>query len=273
MKGPNACMLATALELKRDLSNWRGTLTLGFVVDEEYRFSGIKVLMEKIAAPDFAVVGEPTSMNVVRGCKGVLRFSARAKGRAAHSCDPSKGRSAIVAMSDAVLQLNAFFGKRLAEIRRPEFGSSTGSVGIMQGGNGINIVPENCSIQVDIRLLPGQDWAATYRDIQECVRSRARIVEGIEWSFDEPPFIDIPFETPAADALVQSALAAFGRKEAGVVSYGCDASKIAAKGVPTIIAGPGQIDQAHTANESIALTELNEGTALYTKLARLLLKS
>jgi acetylornithine deacetylase len=271
MKGPDACMLGAALELKRDLSSWRGTVTLGFVVDEEYRFSGIKVLMDKIATPDFAIVGEPTSMDVVRGCKGVLRFTARAKGRAAHSCDPSRGRSAILAMSDACLQMNDYFDQRLSQIRRPEFGCSTGSIGIIEGGNGINIVPESCSIQVDVRLVPGQDWATTYREIQECVRTKARVVEGIEWSFDDPPLIDIPFETAASDPLVLAALKSFGKKSAGVVPYGCDGSKISAKGIPTIIAGPGQIEQGHTANESIAVAELEEGTQLYTKLARALL--
>jgi acetylornithine deacetylase/succinyl-diaminopimelate desuccinylase-like protein len=210
-------------------------------------------------------------MDVVRGCKGVLRFTAQAKGRAAHSCAPGRGRSAILAMADAVLHLNAFFGESLSQIRRPDFGSSTGSIGTIEGGTGINIVPERCAIQVDVRLVPGQDWAATYHDIQKCVTERARLIGGIEWSFDDPPFIDFPFETTEQDPLVQSALSAFDRKAAGVVSYGCDASKIAAKGIPTIIAGPSQIEQAHTLNESIALSELEEGTMLYTRLARRLL--
>jgi acetylornithine deacetylase len=59
MKGPNACMLATMLELKRSLSSWRGTLTLGFVVDEEYHFSGIKALMEKVTRPDLRSWASP----------------------------------------------------------------------------------------------------------------------------------------------------------------------------------------------------------------------
>jgi len=69
----------------------------------------------------------------------------------------------------------------------------------------------------------------------------------------------------------QTALKVIGKPAPGVVAYGCDASKIAAKGVSTIICGPGQIEQAHTANESVAFSELEEGTELYVKLAKTLL--
>jgi len=175
-------------------------------------------------------------------------------------------------MSDAVLQLNKLFSERLAQIQRPEFGCSTGSVGIIRGCSGVNVVPESCSIDVDVRLVPGQDWAATYREIQDCVRTKSQAVAVIEWNFEDPPFIDQSFETSASAPLVLTALRAFNRTAPGVVAYGCDASKIAAEGIPTIIAGPGQIEQAHTANESIALSELDEGAALYLKFAKMLLQ-
>lgn len=272
MKGPNSCFMATALALKDDLKTWRGTLTLGFVVDEEYRFSGIKKLMENIDKPDFAVVGEPTSMKVVRGSKGVLRFTLAAKGRACHSSDPAKGRSAIVAISEAVLALQDYFTNELSKITRPEFGCSTGSIGVIEGGSGVNIVPERCAVQVDIRLVPGQKPLDTYSGMQACVKEKCRRVPDIEWSFSDPTVIEVAYDTPADAELIKTACRVLDCPTPEVVLYSCDASTIAAAGVPTAVIGPGQIEQAHTAQESVSVGELRGAVGLYTRLARELLR-
>lgn len=272
MKGPLASMLAAAFQLRQQPATWKGTLTVACVVDEEYRFRGILALMEQFnTQPDFAVVGEPTLLRVVRGCKGCLRFSIRAHGRAAHSSHPQQGRNAIVAMARAILELNSFFDERLAQICLPDFGCSTGSIGLIEGGSGINIVPAECAIQVDVRLLPGQDAGQTHREIEIHLRDRMKPVKDIEWSFDPPGLIDAGYEVPADSKLVRQACTALGRRESEVVFYSCDASKIAAKSVPCIILGPGDIAAAHTANESIAVDELEVGAKTYLRLAQMLM--
>ncbi|MBI3851967.1 MAG: M20 family metallopeptidase [Verrucomicrobia bacterium] len=271
MKGPLACMLAAAGQLRQALATWRGTLTVACVVDEEFKFRGTLALMEQLDQPDFAVVGEPTSLRVVRGCKGCLRFSIRAHGRAAHSSKPEQGRSAIVAMARAILELETFFQERLAQIRHPDFGCSTGSIGLIEGGSGINIVPEDCHIQVDVRLLPGQDANATHREIESTLRSRLNNVKDIEWIFEPPGVIDAGYEMSANSALVRHACAVVGMGESEVVFYSCDASKIAEKDVPCIILGPGDIAAAHTADESIAVDELEAGADTYVRLAQRLM--
>lgn len=267
MKGPLACMLAAAWQLRRQPTKWRGTITLGFVVDEEYRFRGIRALMEEIEKPDFAVVGEPTSLRVIRGCKGCLRFTIRAHGRAAHSSQPEQGRSAIVAMARAILELNSFFDERLSQVRLPDFGCSTGSIGLIEGGSGINIVAAECAVQVDVRLLPRQDARQTHREIETHLRDRMKPVKDIEWKFDPPSLVDSGYEVPTDSDLVLQACAALGRSNAEVVFYACDASKIAGNSVPCIILGPGDIAAAHTADESIAVDELSAGTEAYMRLA------
>lgn len=271
MKGPLACMLAAAWQLRQQPATWKGILTVGCVVDEEYRFRGTLALMEQLAVPDFAVVGEPTSLRVVRGCKGCLRFAVRAHGRAAHSAHPQRGRNAIVAMARAILELNSFFDERLSKIRHPDFGCSTGSIGLIEGGSGINIVPENCCVQVDVRLLPSQDADETYQEIQTTLRARLESVKDIEWIFEPPGVIDSGYEISANSELVRQACAVVGKGESEVVFYSCDASKIAAKSVPCIILGPGDIAAAHTANESIAVDELEAGAETYLRLARKLM--
>jgi len=271
MKGPLASMLAAACQLRQKPATWRGELTVGFVVDEEYRFRGIRALMEEIEKPDFAVVGEPTSLRVVRGCKGCVRFTIRAQGRAAHSAHPERGRSAIVAMARAILELNSFFEERLAQIRLPDFGCSTGSIGLIEGGTGINIVPAECAIQVDIRLLPGQDAGQTYREIETHLRERMKPVKDITWSFDPPSLIDPAYEVSDDSELVRRACAVMGQPKSEVVFYACDGSKIAAKNVPCIVFGPGDIAVAHTVDESVAVDELSAGAEAYVRLAQTLM--
>lgn len=271
MKGPVACMLAVAHQLRQQPATWRGTLTVACVVDEEYRFRGALALMEQPDKPDFVIVGEPTSLRVVRGCKGCLRFSIRAHGRAAHSSQPELGRSAIVAMARAILELNSYFDEWLAKIRHPDFGPSTGSIGLIEGGSGINIVPEDCKIAVDIRLLPGQVAAETYREIETALRDRMKHVKDIEWIFDEPGVIDSGYEISADSELVRQACGVLGGRKAEVVFYSCDASKIAAKNVPCIILGPGDIAEAHTATESINVADLEAGAKTYLQLAQTLM--
>jgi acetylornithine deacetylase len=192
-------------------------------------------------------------------------------GLAAHSSKPHEGRSAIVAMAQGILELERHFTTRLTQITSPDFGTSTGSIGLICGGTGVNIVPERCTIQVDIRLLPGQDWRATYQEIQTLLRERCRQVTDVQWQFDEPSVVDPSFELPAEHPLVQTACSVMGQAVPDVVFFSCDASKIAARRVPVIILGPGDIAQAHTVDEFIAVTDLEAGTAAYVRLAQALM--
>ncbi len=272
MKGPLACMLSTLLQLRASPGTWRGTLTVGCVVDEETQYRGILALLRRPAHYDYAVVGEPTRGRVVRGCKGSFRFSLRAAGRAAHSSEPHKGCNAILGMARALPVLAEFFETGLRQFSREGFGPSTGSVSLIDGGSGINIVPDQCRVQVDIRTVPGQDCAATYEAMQAHVRERCVGLAGVTLAFDNPPAHSSPaFETPGAHPLVRTACALTGQAASDVVAFGCDASKLSACGVPSIIFGPGDIAQAHTADESIALTDLEAGAESYVRLARALL--
>lgn len=274
MKGPLACMMAAALQLKHSPTSWRGTLTVACMADEEFRFRGVTAMLEQMgdALPDFAVVGEPTRLRVVRGCKGCLRFAIHALGRAAHSSKPHEGRSAVVAMAHAILALEKHFATRLAQIAAPSFGTSTGSIGLISGGTGVNIVPERCTIQVDIRLLPNQDWRTTHEEIVRLSDGwLGQVPDGVRFQFDPPSVVDPSFELSALHPLATTACSVLQQPESDVVFFSCDASKIAAHGVPVIVLGPGDIAQAHTVNEFISLKDLEAGTNTYARLAAALM--
>lgn len=270
MKGPLACMMAALLRL-RDSTSWRGKVSLSAVVDEEYRFIGIRKLLEIGDTVDFAIVGEPTMLEVIRGCKGCLRFQITTHGKAAHSSRPNEGASAILAMARLIPELEGYFARRLESITWPEFGSSTGSIGLIQGGTGVNIVPDHCSIQVDVRLLPGQDGYVVHREVSELM-TMVPLPHGTRATLSEPSLVDPAFELPADHPFVQTLLATLNQAKASVAWFSCDASKIAASGIPCVVFGPGSIQEAHTARESISLDELENGTAAYLRVACALLK-
>ena len=268
MKGSLACMLHALLAIREGSAHWRGTVTLACVVDEEVGFAGIRHFLKSNPACDFAIVGEPTRFEVVRGCKGCLRFFVRARGKAAHSSTPEKGVSAISAMARAVLAMDRYFAESLATVHHPSLGCSTGSVGTIRGGNGVNIVPEFCETEVDIRLVPGQSGLQTYAEIRNIVEAQD---DRIQWEFDPHPLVDSPFCRDADDLFVRMVCGAVVRTESQVVNFSCDASKIAAAGIPCLIFGPGDITQAHTGDESLAIEDLHRGVSAYVQIVEKLL--
>ena len=183
MKGPLACMLAALLAL-RTRDDWRGRVTVGWVVDEETEYRGILKLIEDQAPWDYAVVGEPTNLRVVRGCKGSVRLHVRVRGRAAHSSDPSQGRNAIVGMAPVLEAMQAFFDEEIGRYTCPGFTPATGSVGVIEGGSAPNIVPDECAVTLDIRTVPGQDNQETLTDLEAYVRERVPERDG---SSSSPP--------------------------------------------------------------------------------------
>jgi len=240
---------------------------LAAVVDEEHAFTGVLALLEGLAA-EAAVVAEPTSLRIVTATKGVLRFSIRVRGRAAHSSRPELGVSAISTAARLVLAIEEAHAS-LAAVRHPLLGSATGSIGTIQGGVQINIVPESCVLAVDRRLLPGELAEAVLEDYR---RLAARVAGAGACRVEiEPPLLcDEALETESGSPIVRAAAAAAAGlglpPEPMGVPFGSDASKFARRGVAAIVLGPGSIDQAHAADEWVAVEEVRTAVRFYRDL-------
>jgi acetylornithine deacetylase len=174
-------------------------------------------------------------------------------------------------MARVIPAIEAFFRDELVRTSDVNFGPSTGSIGVIKGGSGVNIVPEECRIEIDIRLLPGQDWKAAYEGVASSVAGAVDGLDGVSAEVEEPFLVDAAFELSPAHELVSSALRAVRGDASEVVFFSCDGSKIAAKGGPCIVLGPGDIAQAHTADEFIELVELEKAVEVYSRLARSLM--
>lgn len=270
-KGSLAAMMVAIERLRNRRAELPVNVVLLASVDEEHAFTGILRYIESDHFASAAVVGEPTDGHLVVAHKGCVRGTIRTVGRAAHSAEPHRGVSAIDAMADVLLTLRDL-SESLEERAHPLLGASTFSVGLIEGGTGVNVVPETCTITWDRRTLPEEtpDEALAQLDAMlDRVRERhgdARIER------PAPLLVSEGLDTSLNELLVHAArqaCVAAGLDGAPVgVPYGTDASKLQhRRGIPAIVFGPGSIAQAHGASEYVPIEQLWRAVDVYTGIA------
>ncbi len=280
VKGGMAALLAAVAQLAEEPRSMRCSLLLAFTVNEEYGFTGAQSLSELLIGgddpmiprkPDAAVVLEPTELNVVTGHKGVVRWRCHTRGRAAHSAEPSAGVNAIYRMARVLLSIEAY-QQELADgaDANNHLGLPTVSVGTISGGSSVNTVPAGCTIEIDRRLVadeqPGAAQQALVAYLSEQLPS--------DWQVEhDPPYMQgLPLSGkgngPWAEHVLHAARQVHPASGCLTVPYATDAGFIAATGIPTVVFGPGSLAQAHTADEWIALDQLQAATAILVRVLR-----
>jgi acetylornithine deacetylase len=147
----------------------------------------------------------------------------------------------------------------------PLCGSATLSVGRIEGGVSVNTVPDACSIEIDRRVIPGEDGWEAIRDVEAFLRSRTNV----DFEFLPPWLVGQALSDehngPVADALLASIASVVGpgQKRKIGVPFGTHASRFASAGVQSVVIGPGSIAQAHTRDEWISVTELRQAADVY----------
>ena len=275
MKGFIACCLALAPEFLARPAAVPLHLVLSY--DEEVGCLGVRSLLQRLATrtprPRMCIVGEPTSMQVVRAHKGKSSFRARVRGRASHSGLPHLGVNAVEAAAEAIAHLGAMArrcrdrGPTDAELIPPY---TTVHTGVVRGGEALNIVPAECSFEFEFRNLPQTDNTALLAVIQAHVREhiepRMHAVDpatGFEWQeLSSMPALDTP---PEAE-VVRLIRRLTGANTTGKVSFGTEGGLFAAAGMPAVICGPGSIEQAHKPDEFIAGDQIERCEAFLRRL-------
>jgi acetylornithine deacetylase/succinyl-diaminopimelate desuccinylase-like protein len=270
IKGGMTAMLGAVARLAEERPRGMPTVIMACTVNEEHGYSGASELPKLWAAgatsnsivprqPDAAIVAEPTDLQVVVAHKGAVRWRCRTHGLAAHSSQPQRGKNAIYGMAPVLLALEQY----AAEVGRmvpphPLCGPATLSVGTIQGGLSVNTVPDSCSIEIDRRLLPGEEAMPVYEQVLAYLRSAVKSDFQVEHEY--PYLLGIPLthrdNGALADRLTAVLRRVLGRGEKIGVPFGTNASRIAIANVPTVVFGPGSINQAHTADEWLSLDEL-----------------
>ena len=261
-----AAMMHAVASIKADGITPTCEVWLAAVVDEEFTYRGVVTLCEGLQA-EAAIVAEPTGLRAVVASKGVLRLRIVTKGKAAHSAVPHRGINAITHMARIVLALEEE-NTRLARQSHPMLGSPTVSVGVIQGGVQVNLVPDYCAAEIDRRLLPGESAIDVIAHFQAMLDRIKNTHPTFEAFLEEPPLlVDEALSTPAHAAVVQcvqQVLSDLGINDQTCgVPFGSDASKFSRAQIPAIIFGPGSIDQAHAENEYVELEQVEQAARFY----------
>lgn len=272
-KGQVTAMLHALAETT---SGCKPPVTIEFVlaVDEESGFGGVNALVNRFKTrgvnPCCAVVGEPTELAVVIAHKGTKRWWIEIEGRAAHSAKPHLGVNSILRAAALVQRIEGDYARGLARRSHPLLGTPTVNVSKIEGGTQVNLVPALTRLLIDRRMLPGETGASVEAEFEAVFRDLEKSDPQFRARQCKPLLVDPTLETSPDDPLVKTACgisARFGRGAQPIgVPYGTDGSKLSEIGIPTIVVGPGSIDQAHTADEWIDLDELAAGAAYYHEL-------
>jgi len=271
VKGGMAMCLDAMFRLQDAPSPNQPSILMACTINEECGFTGAKHLANELNShqlkflnqmPSAAVVAEPTRMNVVIAHKGVVRWRCTTQGQATHSSNPSLGDNAIYRMG-RVVELIRQYNELLQSNIDEKLGHPTVSVGTIHGGVSVNTVPDVCTIDIDRRLLPSEDPE----------QARQALIDFIANGIDQPAKVqhsDTYMHSPGLAAssenvqLAGQIQFACSQKEIASetlhVAFGTDAPAYAGIGIPTVIFGPGSLDQAHTKDEYIEIDQLRRAT-------------
>lgn len=252
MKSGIASMLYAAICLKRMGKPKAGKLIIFFNVDEEVSNKGMRQFLKEDIAIDYAIISEPTNLDVNIGHKGVLRFKIKTKGTAGHAAFVTDPNNAIEKMNKLLTCLFDY-GHQIVNKKKDKFlGKATSNVTVIRGGITGNIIPDECSITIDRRTLPNETEESILQEYHDFLKGEA-------------PDTDYEIETssylPASlidedHILVQTVyeIAKKNKKDIRIKDFEatCESPFFSVmRSIPTIIYGPGKLEQAHVANEYV----------------------
>ncbi|MCW1886158.1 M20/M25/M40 family metallo-hydrolase [Luteolibacter flavescens] len=211
----------------------------------------------------FAIVGEPTSLDIVYTTKGSLWATLRATGKAAHSSQPERGDNAAMKLARALDVLERELAAELATYTHDVLGRSTINVGVLRAGSRPNIVPDLAEAEIDIRITPALRDAGGALALLEKTISRLALPLEIVKPKENPP-MEMPETHPWIGRIREVRAAS---RPVGAPWFS-DAAHLSDAGLASVCMGPGSIDQAHTCDEFIEIAALEEGAVFFSELVR-----
>lgn len=264
MKGFLACVLASVPDYKR--RRLKTPIHIAFSYDEEIGCLGVRPMIaefgQSIPMPRLTIVGEPTSMMVVDAHKGPVRWNVEVTGRAAHSSMSHIGVNAIRYATRLIAELERIEAELKVIARNDRFEPPYASLQVtkIDGGTATNIVPVTCRFGFDVRSVPGLDVDAIERRVKTyaetvCLPEMRLIAPEADITIVRANNVP-PFGVGGESEVVALALKLAGQNKTHAVSYATEAGLFQQAGSEAIVCGPGDIAQAHTANEWIAISEI-----------------
>lgn len=248
----------------------KGRLIVNEVADEEVGGAlgaGLVANSDSIK-PDFVIVGEQTMNRICIGEKGGAGTRVTVYGRAAHGALPWEGVNAIEGMARVITALQSELWPVLEQRTHPYFHHSSATISIIDGGVKTNVVPDQCTIFIDRRIIPGEKPEHVVTEIREVAERAVKDIPGMRVDVDFARFggreaiLNQPDSEIVQGMLKVNDLLGFDTKLTGF-SMGTDGRHFAEKGVPTIIYGPGDPALAHQPDEWVGIDEVMDATKAY----------
>ena len=275
VKGGLAAMLMAFTRLANERPTSMPNIVLSLTCDEESTSIGINHLTDSWAGnapsyrlcpgrPDVAIVAEPTSLDIVVAHRGASRWKMRTAGRACHSSRPSDGINAIYRMARVVQRLEEYAAwLPTSRPAHPLCGPATLSVGRIEGGSSVNVVPDFCTIEIDRRIIPGEENDGAIQELISYLKQSFDFEIAHDPAFCASPPLNDDLNGELAKELMAVIESVVGLRQKVGVPYGTHASRIARARIPAVVFGPGDIAQAHTKDEWIEVAQLEQATEIY----------
>ncbi|HXT61458.1 MAG TPA: acetylornithine deacetylase [Pyrinomonadaceae bacterium] len=241
-----------------DLAKLTKPLALVFTSDEEIGCLGAKRLAEANSfTAQYAIVGEPTSLQPMRAGKGYCLAQVTLRGREAHSAYPQLGASAIFHAARLIERIESI-AEKIKTYEHKDFDPpyTTLNVGLINGGSAKNIVPGECRFTLEWRTIPGQDSNHVLNLLSQAADDLQKQDADFICEIDAPR-ADDSFETPDNSRLVHFLEDASG-KSSGTVAFGTEAPSMIKLGAEAVVFGPGDIRVAHRTGEFVPVDQLNQ---------------
>jgi len=274
MKGPIGAMAYGMAMLKRAALLPDHDVEFAFVADEEMRSLGTEKLIEDGLKADFAVLGEPTDMHICVGNRGLEWLDVVIFGKGSHGGTSDQGINAVDMASHFITKVRKDYLPKLAQRRHEILGSSTMNIGAIRGGFQASTVPEECVISIDRRWIPGESTQQLYSEYEQLLEELANEHEGFRGEvrrnltginkLEHVPFhIDREhFSVRMLEEHIYRVKGEYPEKKA--FQGWTDGSLLSHFGkIPTVIFGPGNIADAHSKNEKIAVKDLEDAALIY----------
>jgi succinyl-diaminopimelate desuccinylase len=271
MKGGIAAAVTAMGQLVSEGAALQGDIIFAATAGEETDSCGVDRFVQRATdLPDLAgiMIPEPTGFEVINAHRGLLWLEISTAGKTAHGSQAHLGVNAIQSMAQVLNHLDTVFD--FAAVRHPYLGTGSLSVNTISGGKALNVVPDHCSLGVDIRTLPGQDHLALLAQVQSLLDSLAK--KDPEFSADVTLSRSMEaLETDPQCGFVKAVCNAVDIQELKAVGFTTDGPKLTPLGVPMLVFGPGDGAMCHKPNECISISDLEQGVVYYKQIITALL--
>ncbi|MFP4647054.1 MAG: M20 family metallopeptidase [Candidatus Acetothermia bacterium] len=276
MKGALGAMVYAAEIIQESGIDLDGQVLIAGVVGEESGSPGTHYITEHGPRADLAVVGEPTELKVGVAHKGIEWLRIEVEGKSAHASVPHEGINAVYRATEVVQALRKKLIPLLEEKHDELLGAPTFNVGVIRGGSYPNIVPDQCRLEIDRRWIPGESLSSIYREVEQILDDLSDDLPEFKFSMEQMEevgnFTHTPLDTDPDHPLVktcQAILEDLGRDiTVSGVTYWSDAALLSdGADIPSVVLGPGSIDQAHGPQEYVNIEQLSEAVKVYLLLA------